>query len=98
MKLLGPAAVVLPAKITRRDIPALCERARAQVEHDRCGLIVCDVNGVVDPDAVVVDALARIQLTVRRLGCMLHLRGADAELRDLLEFVGLSDVVGRARD
>lgn len=98
MKLLGPAAVVLAGKMSRRDIPALCERAGRQIELDGRGLFVCDVEGLEDPDAVVLDALTRLQLTVKRLGCMLRLRGANADLRDLLELSGLSEVVGRDPD
>ena len=37
----------------------------------------------------LVDALARLQLAARRLGCSVRLRGACAELTELLELVGL---------
>jgi hypothetical protein len=40
--------------------------------------------------------LARLQLTVARLGCRLRLRGASPELRALVRFVGLGEVLGRA--
>jgi ABC-type transporter Mla MlaB component len=98
MKLLGPAAVVLAGKMSRGDIPALCEKARSQIELEGRGLFVCDVKGLESPDAVVLDALARLQLTVKRLGCRLRLRGANADLQDLLKLSGLSEVVGRAPD
>jgi hypothetical protein len=58
----------------------------------RGGPITCDVHGVV-VDAATVDALARLQLAARRRGCLLELRNASPELLDLLEFVGLADVV-----
>ncbi len=45
------------------------------------------------PDLSVVDELARWQLTARRLGCSIRLRGACVELLELLELVGLGDVV-----
>ena len=41
------------------------------------------------PDAVTIDALARLQLTARRLGCRLRLRHASPELRELVAFMGL---------
>jgi ABC-type transporter Mla MlaB component len=42
------------------------------------------------PDLALVDQLARLQLHARRLGCSIRLRGADAELVELLALVGLT--------
>ena len=56
-------------------------------------LIVCDV-GTLAADATTVDALARMQLLARRQGYRIQLRGASPELLALLEFVGLSDLLG----
>jgi len=58
----------------------------------RPSTIVCDV-GALAPDAVTVDALARLQLTARRLGMEMRLRHASSELQDLLAFVGLCTVL-----
>ena len=55
--------------------------------------IVCDV-GALAPDAVAVEALARLQLGARREGVRLQLSGVTQEMRDLLAFCGLSDVLG----
>jgi hypothetical protein len=44
-------------------------------------------------DLAVVDTLARLQLAARRLGWSIQVRNADAELRALLEFVGLTEVL-----
>ena len=54
---------------------------------------VCDV----DPDAVTVDALARLQLAARRLSCRLLLRNASPELLELVAFMGLADVLQESR-
>ena len=51
------------------------------------------VEGLECPDLAVVDALARLQLAARRLGYSIGLRNASAELRGLLDLVGLADVV-----
>jgi STAS domain len=59
----------------------------------RPSTIVCDV-GALAPDAVAVDALARLQLTARRHGLEIRLRHASSELRELLTFVGLHHVLG----
>ena len=55
--------------------------------------VVCDVGGLAKPDAVVVDALGRLQLTARRLGARVSLRDACDELIELLELSGLRDVL-----
>jgi hypothetical protein len=54
--------------------------------------IACDVAGFA-PDAAAIDALARLQLTARRLGLELRLRHASNELQGLLAFAGLRDVL-----
>ncbi|HWC10920.1 MAG TPA: hypothetical protein VG455_06820 [Acidimicrobiales bacterium] len=45
------------------------------------------------PDLSAVDALARLQLAARRLGCSIRLRDACSELSELLDLVGLEEVV-----
>jgi ABC-type transporter Mla MlaB component len=79
--------------ISRADIPALCERARGLLESGRSDRLICDVGAVVDPDGVTIDALARLQLTARRLGRDIGLRHASRELQELLDFVGLSGAI-----
>jgi anti-anti-sigma regulatory factor len=45
-------------------------------------------------DIATVDALARLQLTARRLGWRLRLRSVSVELRELIELAGLTGVLG----
>jgi ABC-type transporter Mla MlaB component len=78
--------------ISRADLPGLCERVCALLEDSGAIVAVCDVRSV-DPDAVTVDALARLQLAARRHGCRVRLRHASNELRDLVAFMGLEDVL-----
>ena len=52
-----------------------------------------DVSGLADPDALTLEALARLQLTAHRLGASIRLHNPCAELVDLLALVGLSDVL-----
>jgi STAS domain len=54
--------------------------------------IVCDV-GALAADVASVDALARLQLIARRLGYEIRLCDASVDLQDLLDFVGLRDVL-----
>ena len=83
-------AVVGP--IERHDLPGLCDRVCALLARAAPDVAFCDV-ATVDPDAVTVDALARLQLAARRCGCQVRLRNASAELRDLVAFMGLADVL-----
>lgn len=44
-------------------------------------------------DLVQIDALVRLQLYARRLGCSIRLRDVPIELNKLLDLFGLTDVV-----
>jgi ABC-type transporter Mla MlaB component len=78
--------------IARGDLPGLCERICELLEDSGAGVAVCDVRSV-DTDAVTVDALARLQLAARRHGCRVRLRHASNELRELVAFMGLANVL-----
>ena len=78
--------------IARDDLPGLCDRVCALLRESGDGVVRCDV-GRVDVDAVTVDALARLQLAARRQGCAVRLRHASGDLRDLVAFMGLADVL-----
>jgi ABC-type transporter Mla MlaB component len=78
--------------IAPEDLPGLCDRVCAVLREAGPGLVRCDVTGV-DPDAVTVDALCRLQVAARRLGCRVRLRNASPELRELIAFMGLTDVL-----
>ncbi len=78
--------------IERDDLPGLCDRVCALLHELDAGPLRCDVHGV-GADAVVVDALARLQLAARRFGCRIHLDNAAPELRELVCLLGLEDVL-----
>jgi ABC-type transporter Mla MlaB component len=78
--------------IARADLPGLCERVCGLLERSRADVAFCDVSGV-DADCVTAEALARLQLAARRHGCRVRLRHASPELLELLEFMGLRDVL-----
>jgi hypothetical protein len=52
-----------------------------------------DVSWLVPADLGAVDALARLQVTAARCGRSLQLHGACGGLPELLEFLGLVDVL-----
>ena len=85
-------AFAVRGPIARADLPRLCERICALLEASGAAVALCDVSGV-EPDAVTVDALARLQRAARRHGCQVRLRGASRELLELVAFMGLADVL-----
>ncbi len=85
------AVLVLSGPIVRADIPGICERARALLLG--ADTLVCDVRDLGTPDDGTIEALARVQLTARRLGRDVRFRGAGAALREALELLGLRDVL-----
>jgi len=78
--------------IDPEDLPALYKRVCALLSRSDADLALCDVAGVA-ADAVAVEALARLQLAARRHGCQIRLEHTSAELRDLITFMGLGDVL-----
>ena len=78
--------------IAREDLPGLCERVCALLERTGASVALCDVAGVA-ADAATVDALARLQLAARRHSCLIRLCSASSELRELVAFMGLRDVL-----
>ncbi len=83
--------------IDRAEIPRLCHRVRRLVEFGGTDLVV-DVSALPAPDVVTVDALARMQLTARRLGREIRVQHACDRLVELLVLTGLADVVPRSAD
>jgi ABC-type transporter Mla MlaB component len=85
-------AFTIHGPIARSDLPGLCDRVCALLREVRPDVAYCDVADVA-PDAVTVDALARLQLAAHRHACRVRLRGASDELRRLVAFMGLADVL-----
>jgi ABC-type transporter Mla MlaB component len=78
--------------IAREDLAGLCDRVCALLREHGPGEVLCDVQGV-EPDAVTVDALARLQLASRRLSCRVRLCHASDPLLELVELMGLTEVL-----
>jgi ABC-type transporter Mla MlaB component len=88
----------LRTPLSRTDVAALCSEVAAVLAHARPGPLFLHLIGIEDPDLIVVDALARLQLTARRLGRTVVLRHACPQLRGLLFLCGLHDVLPVADD
>ncbi len=93
----GTVVLVLDGPIGPADAPCLCARLGERLDAGGHGtalpVVVCDVSALSRPDAVTVDALARLQLTARRRGARVVLRHPRESLRALLALAGLSEVV-----
>ncbi|MCZ4118251.1 STAS domain-containing protein [Streptomyces sp. H39-S7] len=87
------AVWVLAGPLTRAGVPELCARLRDRLHGGEPGWVTCDVAALTDPDATTVEALARLQLTARRLGSRIRLRNACGRLLGLLTLAGLRDVL-----
>jgi ABC-type transporter Mla MlaB component len=85
-------AFAVHGPIARSDLPGLCDRVCALFGRTNPDVALCDVSSV-EPDAVTVDALARLQLAARRYGCKVRLHEASDELLELVSFMGLTDVL-----
>jgi ABC-type transporter Mla MlaB component len=88
----GTVTFAIRGPIERDDLPGLAERVCEILRAGDATVAVCDVGGV-DPDAVTVDALARLQLAAGRLRCQVRVRGASSELLELVDLMGLADVL-----
>lgn len=84
--------LVIAGPVAARDVPALCDRLRTVIAMSDAEVVVCDVAGL-PANARSIEALARMQLTARRLQRRIRLQRASPELQQLLQFAGLADVV-----
>ena len=79
--------------VGRADVAAACARLRALAEGETIERVACDVSTLA-AELAAVDALARLALVARRLGCPLRVRRASPQLRDLVELCGLTERLG----
>ncbi|MEV4949151.1 STAS domain-containing protein [Streptomyces sp. NPDC053755] len=84
-----PLVLTFAARATSEEVARLCAVLEAVPPTD----VRCEVGALTHADLAAVDALARLRLTAGRRGHRLVFHGARAELRLLLDLVGLADVV-----
>ncbi len=78
--------------VDRTSVDQLCDQAAALLAW-RSGDLICDVRAIQCPDAATVDALARIHLMAKQSGREMRVRGASDQLRDLIAFMGLRNLL-----
>ena len=89
----GPRSVVVRVRETTSAARApLCAEVRRLLARTDVDVVTCDVTGVA-PNLSAVDALARLQLTARRLGGRIRLRGATSDITRLIDFAGVDEVL-----
>jgi ABC-type transporter Mla MlaB component len=79
--------------LDRAEERRLHQHLHVLLEHGGPTSVACEVSALSMPDIGAVAALARLQLTARRLGSSILLRHASVELLELLAFVGLANVL-----
>ena len=89
----GTLTFSVEGPIGRDDLPGLCARICSLLTAHEPEVAICEVAGI-EPDAVTVEALSRLQLGAARFGCKIYLRNASPELLELVAFMGLADVLG----
>jgi len=91
----GPSTIVvaLDGRLAPDHARELSARLRDLLLETGAGIAVCDVGGLVDPDACTVNVLARMALTARRLGCAISLWDASPGLRELIALCGLDGIL-----
>lgn len=90
----GPVAWAIEPGIARADIPALCERLAGLLRDSGAPSVNCDLGSITKPDVVTVEALARLQLTARRLGRGIRFHRPPEALLGLVGLTGLGTVLG----
>ena len=85
-------SIVVRGPIARADLPGLCDHVSELLETSGATIAVCDVCDI-GPDAVSVDALARLWRIGREHGCEVRVCGASDDLRSLIAFMGLQEVL-----
>lgn len=91
---LPPAVLVLDrSPETRAEVERLCERLRELVSRSAPGPVTVDVGAAHRPGLAMVEALARLRLTARRLGREMRLRNTGGELTEVLARAGLDEAL-----
>ncbi len=77
----------------RSSVPRRRSVAIVVLVRDHAELATWPLRWWGPPGLEAVDELARLRLLAGRLGCSIQVRGACVELRELLDLVGLSEVL-----
>ena len=94
-----PNTIILAVdSIDHDEVPELIERLGSGIVRGDSTIILCDLARLADADMATVDALARLALRARRMGCAVTLRDPSTELLELVGLAGLGEVLPCAAD
>jgi hypothetical protein len=85
--------VALDRPLARAELSSVCARLELVLGAGGGADVRCELGALVAANAVTLDALARLQLTARRLGRRIRFGNASAELRELVALAGLAGVL-----
>ena len=89
-----PKTIVLVVdSLEPADVAALLARMGPPTVRGDATIILCDLARLADADMATVDALARLALRARRMGCAVSLRDPSTELLELVGLAGLGEVL-----
>jgi anti-anti-sigma regulatory factor len=85
--------VVVQGRIAPADVAPLRDRFGVVLAESGDGPVVCDVSGLVEPDAAAIDLFCRLSLLACRSGRAFAIQGPAPELRELLDLCGVAPVL-----
>ncbi|MGK5532533.1 STAS domain-containing protein [Streptomyces sp. URMC 129] len=100
----GGEVFVVRGPVTRDDVPGMCERLAAHARRSGAAVLTVDVAALAAPpgagasNAVTIEALARMRLTAKRLGCQVRFLHVGGGLQGLLGWLGLGEVGGQPEE
>jgi len=90
---MGPPDLSVAGRLGPDRVAELCARVRFAAESRPDDTLHCNVERLDAADIACLDALARMALAARRLGRSLELDGVRPDLRMLIAFAGLVEVL-----
>ncbi len=85
------AVVILSGVVGSADVPAVCTQVAGLLAGCPADRVVCDVAGLSGPATVLLGTLARLALTVGRLGREIAFQRVPGDLAALLTLTGLAE-------
>jgi ABC-type transporter Mla MlaB component len=85
--------VVLAGPLDPEALATLTSQVEGVLADRDVHVVVCDVESYPAADLRLVEALARLALTAKRLGRRIRVRHASPEVRSFLAFAGLAEVL-----
>lgn len=83
----------MSGQLRKRHLPDLYEKVCVLLRDEPVDEVICDLHAIAQPDAVAVDALAKLRLVTAQSQIPLTLVRVPDALRELLTFTGICEVM-----